>query len=268
MPHAPCLFYLWQMEASRNRIYEELLDARKQGLKKLAVLIDPDKLRLGKLEQLIDISIHCKVDYFFIGGSLLVNSQLDQCLQMIRKKCAIPLILFPGNSYQISYHADAILFLSLVSGRNPDLLIGQHVIAAPYLKLSQLEILPTGYMLIEGGVGTTVLYMSNTTPIPTEKSDIAVCTAMAAEMLGLKLIFMDAGSGASKPVPTDMIASVRGAINIPIIVGGGIRTGKKVKENLSAGADVIVVGNAFESDPSLLIEIAATLHEHNVALNV
>ncbi len=256
------------MDTSRHLIYDDLLMTRKLGRKKLAVLIDPDKMRLGKLDQLIDISIHCKVDYFFIGGSLIVNSQLDQCLQIIRKHCQIPLILFPGNSYQVSYHADAILFLSLVSGRNPDLLIGQHVIAAPYLKLSPLEILPTGYMLIDGGVGTTVLYMSNTSPIPGTKSDIAVCTAMAAEMLGLKLIFMDAGSGASTPVSSDMIASVRGSVNIPIIVGGGIRSAEKVKENITAGADVIVIGNAFEHDPSLMIDIAATLHDHNVTLNV
>ncbi|MFZ1677021.1 MAG: geranylgeranylglyceryl/heptaprenylglyceryl phosphate synthase [Saprospiraceae bacterium] len=256
------------METGRNQIYTDLINARQLGKKKLAVLIDPDQMRMGKLDQIIDLSIHCKVDYFFIGGSLLVNSQLDQCLEMIRKKCPIPLILFPGNSYQLSYHADAILFLSLVSGRNSDLLIGQHVIAAPYLKLSQLEVLPTGYMLVDGGVGTTVLYMSNTSPIPANKSDIAVCTALAAEMLGLRLIFMDAGSGATKPIPSDMIAAVRGAISIPIIVGGGIRSAEKVKENLEAGADVIVIGNAFEHDPSLMIDIAATIHEHNIALNV
>ena len=223
---------------------------------------------MGRLEQIIDLSIHCKVDYFFIGGSLIVNGQLDQCLQLIRQQCKIPLILFPGSSYQLSYKADAILFLSLVSGRNPDLLIGQHVIAAPYLKLSPLEILPTGYMLIEGGVDTTVLYMSNTSPIPATKSDIAVCTAMAAEMLGLKLIFMDAGSGAAHPVPSEMIASVRGAVSIPLIVGGGIRSAEKVHENLTAGADVIVIGNALETDPSLLIDIAATIHGHNITLNV
>ena len=256
------------MDTNRNLIYAELVLARQLGRKKLAVLIDPDQMRMNKLEQVIDLSVRCKVDYFFIGGSLLVNSQLDQCLQMIRKRCHIPLILFPGNSYQLSYHADAILFLSLVSGRNPDLLIGQHVIAAPYIRLSPLEVLPTGYMLIDGGVGTTVLYMSNTSPIPSNKSDIAVCTAMAAEMLGLRLIFMDAGSGASTPVPTDMIAAVSGAISVPLIVGGGIRSAEKVKENLAAGADLIVIGNAFEQDPSLMIDSAATIHDHNVALNV
>jgi len=256
------------MDTSRTQIYTELTKARQLGKKKLAVLIDPDKIRLGKLDQLIDLSVRCHVDYFFIGGSLLVNSQLDQCLQMIRQRCQIPLILFPGSTYQVSNKADAILFLSLVSGRNPDLLIGQHVIAAPYLKLSSLEVLSTGYMLIDGGVGTTVLYMSNTSPIPSNKSDIAVCTAMAAEMLGLKMIFMDAGSGASIPVTAEMIAAVRGAVDVPLIVGGGIRSAEKVKENLDAGADVIVIGNALEHDPSLLIDISATVHAHNVTLNV
>ncbi|MBK9105330.1 MAG: geranylgeranylglyceryl/heptaprenylglyceryl phosphate synthase [Saprospiraceae bacterium] len=256
------------MDTSRTQIYTELTKARQQGKKKLAVLIDPDKMRLGKLDQIIDLSVRCQVDYFFIGGSLLVNSQLDQCLQMIRQRCQIPLILFPGSTYQVSNKADAILFLSLVSGRNPDLLIGQHVIAAPYLKLSSLEVLSTGYMLIDGGVGTTVLYMSNTSPIPSNKADIAVCTAMAAEMLGLKMIFMDAGSGASRPVSAEMIEAVRGAVDIPLIVGGGIRSAEKVAENLKAGADVIVMGNAFEHDPSLMIDIAATVHAHNVTLNV
>jgi putative glycerol-1-phosphate prenyltransferase len=256
------------MNTSQHHIYSDLLQARKEGRKKLAVLIDPDKMRLGKFDQIIDLAVRCKTDYFFIGGSLLVNSQLDQCLQMIREKCAIPLILFPGSSYQLSNKADAILFLSLVSGRNPDLLIGQHVIAAPYLKLSNLEVLPTGYMLIDGGVGTTVLYMSNTSPIPSNKSDIAACTAMAAELLGLKMIFMDAGSGASQPISSEMIESVSGAINVPLIVGGGIKTPEKVAENLKAGADVIVMGNAFEYDPSLMIEVSATIHAHNVALHV
>ena len=256
------------MNTGGNQIYSELVKARQLGRKKLAVLIDPDKMRMGKLDQIIDLSVRCHVDYFFIGGSLLVNSQLDQCLQQIRQQSHIPLILFPGSSYQLSNKADAILFLSLVSGRNPDLLIGQHVIAAPYIKLSSLEVLPTGYMLIDGGVGTTVMYMSNTSPIPATKSDIAVCTAMAAEMLGLKLIFMDAGSGATKPISPDMIAAVRGAVSVPLIVGGGIRSADKVEENLKAGADVIVMGNAFEHDPSLMIDISAAIHTHNVALNV
>ena len=256
------------MEPTRSHLYTDLAKTSKLGKKKLAVLIDPDRMRLGKLDQLIELSIHCRVDYFFVGGSLLVNPQLDQCLKLVRQKCQIPLILFPGNTYQLSPHADAILFLSLVSGRNPDMLIGQHVIAAPYLRQSPLEVLSTAYMLIDGGSGTTVQYMSNTTPIPSNKPDIAVATAMASEMLGLKMIFMDAGSGANRPIHTDMIAAVRSAVSSPLIVGGGIRTPEKVQENLAAGADVIVIGNAFESDPSRMIDMAGTIHLHNFALNV
>ena len=256
------------METSRNHLYTELIKARQLGKKKLAVLIDPDKLKLGKLDQVIEISVRCRIDYFFIGGSLLVSSQLDHCLKTIRQRCQIPTVLFPGNTYQLSNHADAILFLSLVSGRNPELLIGQHVIAAPYLRMSNLEILPTGYMLIDGGVPTSAQYMSNTFPIPAHKTDIAISTAMAAEMLGLRLIFMDAGSGANRPVSAEMIAAVRSAVNVPLIVGGGIRTPEKVQENLAAGADVIVIGNAFEHDPTLMIDMAGTVHSHNFALNV
>ena len=253
---------------NRNPIYQDLVNGKQLGKKKLAVLIDPDKLRVGKLDQVIEIAMGCRIDYFFIGGSLLVNSQLDHCLKTIRQKCQIPTILFPGNSYQISNHADGILFLSLVSGRNPDLLIGQHVIAAPYLRLSPLEVIPTAYMLVDGGVPTTVQYMSNTSPIPANKTDIAISTAMAAEMLGLKTIFMDAGSGATRPISADMIAAVSGAVSIPVIVGGGIRSAEKVQENLAVGADVIVIGNAFEHDPTLMIDMAGTIHSHNFALNV
>jgi putative glycerol-1-phosphate prenyltransferase len=251
-----------------NTLYNSFLSSLNQGKKKLAVLIDPDKIRIGKINHLIDLSIRAKVDYFFIGGSLIVNNQLDACLESIRDKCDIPLILFPGDSFQLSYRADAILYLSLISGRNAELLIGKHVITAPYLKVSPLEVIPTGYMLIDGGVPTTVSYISNTKPIPANKEDIAVCTAIAGELLGLRLIYLDAGSGAKNPVSSQMIESVRGAINIPLIVGGGIRTAENAKENIEAGADILVVGNAFEEDPSLVITIADVIHNHNVALDV
>lgn len=248
-------------------LYQELVAAKKAGRKKLAVLIDPDRIRLGKMDQVIDLSVRAGVDYFFIGGSLIVNNQLDECLQAIRDRCAIPMVLFPGDSFQLSYKADAILFLSLISGRNAELLIGKHVITAPYLKMSPLEVIPTGYMLIDGGVPTTVSYISNTSPIPQNKSDIAVCTAVAGEMLGLKCIYMDAGSGAREPISAEMIESVSGATDVPLIVGGGIRTPEKADENIKAGADVLVVGNAFEKDPSLIISIARTITNHNVAVN-
>ena len=225
-------------------IYKELLDSKHNAKKKLAILIDPDKLRLNSMDSVIKSAVDNQIDYFFIGGSLIVNDMLDNVLEVLKKESKIPLILFPGNSMQLSYKADAILFLSLISGRNPELLIGNHVISAPYLKLSPLEIISTGYMNIDGGVSTTVSYISNTNPIPKDKNDIAVCTAIAGEMLGLKTIFLDAGSGAKYPVSTEMISSIRGAVDVPIITGGGIRNPEKAYENVSAGADVVVVGNA------------------------
>lgn len=241
------------------KLYQQISEAAQSGEKKFVVLIDPDKLRLGKIKKLIELASETGVDYFFIGGSLVVNDMLDFVLKSMKESCNIPMILFPGNSFQLSYKADALLFLSLISGRNADLLIGKHVITAPFLKMSPLEIISTGYMLIEGGVSTSVQYMSNTIPIPANKDDIAMCTAMAGEMLGLKMIYLDAGSGAKKPVSESMISAVKGSINIPLIVGGGIHTPEKVAANVKAGADVIVVGNALEKDPELLRDMIAAV---------
>ncbi|HMU02056.1 MAG TPA: geranylgeranylglyceryl/heptaprenylglyceryl phosphate synthase, partial [Saprospiraceae bacterium] len=227
-----------------NTIYQQFLDAKNNGEKKFVVLIDPDKVRLGKIQKVLEMSVEAGVDYFFIGGSLVVNDMLDYVLKSMKEMCHIPMILFPGNSFQLSYKADGLLFLSLISGRNADLLIGKHVITAPFLKMSPLEIISTGYMLIDGGIMTSVQYMSNTSPIPANKDDIALCTAMAGELLGLKQIYMDAGSGAKNPISESMINTVSSAINIPLIVGGGISTPEKAAANAKAGADVIVVGNA------------------------
>jgi putative glycerol-1-phosphate prenyltransferase len=184
---------------------------------------------------------------------------MEEYLLLLRKNVQQPLVIFPGSPLQISSRADAILLLSLISGRNPDLLIGQHVIAAPYLKASGLEIIPTGYMLIDGGVSTTAAYMSNTQPIPPEKIEIAVCTAMAGTMRGLKLLYLDAGSGAQRPVSAEMIKAVRAAVDVPLFTGGGVRSPELAYTNLKAGADLLVVGNALEKDPGLLIEIAAAV---------
>lgn len=242
-------------------IYASLIEAKSRGEKSLAVLFDPDKLRLKKMDQTLELAIECGVDYFFIGGSLVVNNMLDALLNQIRQRCSIPLILFPGNSFQLSYRADAILFLSLISGRNAELLIGQHVISAPFLKMSPLEIISTGYILVDGGVMTAVQYMSNTYPIPTQKDDIAVCTALAGELLGLKMMYLDAGSGARTPVSEGMIEAVSGAISVPLIVGGGIRSPEKVAANFRAGADLLVVGNIVEQDPSAIREMAAAVKD-------
>ncbi len=248
------------MVNAQHTLLADLVAAKAAGRKRLAVLVDPDKLRTQRLEEVVDRSIDAGVDYFFIGGSLIVNNMLDRVLTGIKERCDIPLILFPGSSFQLSYRADALLFLSLISGRNPELLIGNHVIAAPYLKISPLEIISCGYMLVDGGTATTVSYMSNTTPIPSEKADIAMCTAVAGEMLGLKMMYLDAGSGARRPVPTELIEAVSSATSVPLIVGGGIRDPERARLNAEAGADVIVVGNAIESSPSLIGELAAAVH--------
>jgi len=228
--------------------------------KSFAILIDPDKINTTSIASLIDLAIAAKVDYFLVGGSLVVSDNLEACILPIKERCSIPIMLFPGSPSQISKHADALLYLSLISGRNADLLIGQHVISAPFVKKSGLEIISTGYMVIDGGAPTTVSYISNATPIPADKADIALCTAMAGEMLGKKLIYMDAGSGARKAISEEMIALVAANIEIPLVVGGGIRDAEKAYLNCKAGADLIVIGNAIEKDPSLIKEMAAAIH--------
>ena len=242
-----------------HQLYSNLQESKKKGEKKFAVLIDPDKLRLNSIDDIVKIAKEAKVDYFYIGGSLIVNNMLDEVISEIKAKSEIPTILFPGNSYQLSYKADGILFLSLISGRNAELLIGNHVISAPYLKISGLEVISTGYMLIDGGISTTVQYISNTTAMPNTKYDIALSTALAGEMLGMKQIFLDAGSGALNCVSAEMIAAVSSAVSIPVIVGGGIRTGEQAKAAVDAGADVIVVGNAIETNPELIFKISEAI---------
>jgi phosphoglycerol geranylgeranyltransferase len=239
------------------RVHEKFLSAGK----KLAVLVDPDKPTDDEIINLAKQAALAKVDIFFVGGSLLTNDNLDSCIKLLKANADIPVVLFPGNTYQLSSKADGFLFLSLISGRNAEMLIGRHVIAAPFLKLSRLEVISTGYMLIESGRPTTVSYMSNSIPIPSDKNDIAICTALAGEMLGMKLIFMDAGSGAANHVPIQMIEAVSGTISVPLIIGGGIRSADNAASIAKAGADVVVVGNVLENNPELLDEMSAAVHE-------
>lgn len=250
----------------KMHVYPSLVEKKKAGKKSFAVLIDPDKVSVSSLHEIINLAIQAKVDYFFVGGSLVISDHLDECIQQIKAACTIPVLLFPGSPSQVSRHADALLYLSLISGRNADLLIGQHVVSAPFVKKSGLEIIPTGYMVIDGGAATTVSYISNATPIPADKSDIAMCTAMAGEMLGMKLVYMDAGSGAKKPIPEEMIRTVASHIEVPLIVGGGIRDAEKAYLNCKAGADVIVIGNAIEKDASLIEEMASAIHQVHTSL--
>lgn len=248
----------------KTDIYSSLAENRHSGKKSFAVLIDPDKIEgESACMRIVNMSIENQVDYFLVGGSLITGNNFGRVVQLIKENTDIPVVIFPGSSMHIESTADAILFLSLISGRNPDLLIGQHVVAAPVLKRSNLEVLPTGYMLINSGQQTTVSYMSNTTPIPHDKTSVAACTAIAGEMLGLKLIYMDAGSGAEVPVSSKMINMVRKAVDIPLIVGGGINNAHKAARAYESGADMIVIGNGIEKNPALLIEVAELTNRYN-----
>lgn len=246
-----------------KQILQKLLNYKKKGHKAFAVLIDPDKIDLQSCSRLVNISLENKVDFFLVGGSLVTVPNLNQIIRFLKSNSNIPVIIFPGNNLQIDTSADGILFLSLISGRNPEFLIGQHVIAAPILKKSSLEIIPTGYVLVDSGQPTTVQYMSNTIPIPYDKPTVAACTAMAGELLGLKLIYLEAGSGAKRMVSNKMISMVRKSIDIPLIVGGGITSARMGMEALEAGADMIVIGNGIEKDFRLLIEVSERVAEYN-----
>lgn len=231
-----------------------------QGKKRLAVLVDPDTPDSSTLQTIIKNANEAKADFIFLGGSLLIKDALDECIDAIKRMTNIPVILFPGSIMQISGKADAMLFISLISGRNPELLIGSHVIAAPYIKQAKLETLPTGYILVDSGRQTTASYMSGSAPVPHNKPEIAACTAMAGEMLGQKLIYMDGGSGADNPISTTMIAAVRKSVDLPIIIGGGIRDAETAVSICKAGADIVVVGNATEQNPDLIKTIAQAVH--------
>ena len=248
-------------------VLSTLRERHKQGRKSIAVLIDPDKAEdSSRLNHLINLASENCIDFFFVGGSLVTTTNLSEVVRQIKDNVSIPVVLFPGNSMQIEPAADAILFLSLISGRNPELLIGQHVLAAPIIKNTKLEIIPTGYMLVNSGKITSVAYISNTTPIPEDKYSLAACTAMAGEMLGLQTVYMDAGSGAEREISPKMIASVRKVINVPLIIGGGINSSEKAIRAMEAGADMLVIGNALEKDPDLLTEVSDKIYEWNQRL--
>lgn len=245
-------------------ILKSLVNKKEHNVKSLAILIDPDKIKNEKsLGILLNICKNSDIDYVFIGGSLIVNDTLNEIVGYIKSKSEIPAILFPGSNLHIDKSADAILLLSLISGRNPDLLIGQHVAAAPIIKNSNLEVLSTGYILVGNDANTTVAHISQTSPIPTKKAEIAVCTAIAGEMLGMKLIYLDAGSGPKEEVPQEMIVQVKKSISIPLIVGGGINTTAKVYAAYRGGADMIVLGTAIEKKVNFVKEAAKIRDEMN-----
>jgi phosphoglycerol geranylgeranyltransferase len=243
-----------------RKVLDLIKTRRNSGIASLAVLIDPDFSDKNHLSELIHLCNKARVDFLFVGGSLVRLDRLDFVLDYISEHSDIPVILFPGDIHQISPKADAFLLLSLISGRNPEYLIGKQVLAAPMLKRSGLEIISTAYMVVDGGAPTTVSYMSNTFPLPNDKPGIAASTALAGELLGFQVSYLDTGSGAQRMVHPDIIKAVRKETNNPIIVGGGIRSSEMALQLVKAGADVIVIGNAFEQNPELIQDIADSIH--------
>jgi phosphoglycerol geranylgeranyltransferase len=243
-----------------NAISHIVSAAKAKSKKLLALLIDPDKMQEEDLVHLVSEANSAAADLIFIGGSLITGAGLDNCIDTVKKHTKIPVVLFPGSIMQVSPKADALLFMSLISGRNPDLLIGNQVISAPYIKKINLEYLSTGYMLVDCGQSTTAIYMSGSAPLPYNKPEIAACTAMAGDMLGLSQFYLDGGSGADKTVNPEIVKAVRAAVDKPIIVGGGIRNAEQAKTICEAGADIIVIGNVTEENPAIIKEIASTIH--------
>jgi len=244
-----------------GKVLQDLDAARRTGRKQLAVLIDPDFGQdEARLEHTVQRACMAKADLIFVGGSLLTTAAFDRCVRRVKEWSDRPVVLFPGSPAQLSSHADAVLFLSLISGRNPELLIGHHVTAAPMVKALGIEAVPTGYMLVDGGKPTTVSYVSQTLPIPHDKPGIAAATALAGSYLGLRTIYLDTGSGAQRTVSPAMISAVRTQVDLPIIVGGGIRDVGTARALCEAGADVLVVGTAFEEDPEHIFAMSEAVH--------
>ncbi len=245
-----------------NRLLDDLVGLRPRGRKALAVLLDPDDFEPGRVRHLLHLTRQHPVDFFLVGGSLVFTEHQAALIALLKAEAPqVPVVLFPSHALHIDPAADGILLLSLISGRNPDFLIGQHVVAAPRLRQSGLQLLPTGYMLVDSGRPTTASYISSTTPLPHDKPAIAACTALAGEQLGLRLMYLDGGSGAQHPVSAAMIRAVREAVDTPLIVGGGLNTGEKVYAALTAGADLVVVGNHIERDANFLAEAVAAVRE-------
>lgn len=231
-----------------KNIYSEILKAKSEKKKLLAILLDPDKIIWEAIDDLVLKINQSPATHIFIGGSLVFSNKIDELILKVKENCNLPVVLFPGNPSQISNEADAILFLSLISGRNPDYLIEHQVKAVPILKKTNLEIISTGYILIEGGNQTAVSKISQTNPIFRKNRQEVLHTAQAGEMLGNKLIYLEAGSGANLSVPCEIIELVSKNIEIPLIVGGGIKSQNEIQKAYDFGADLVVIGTAFEND--------------------
>ncbi len=242
------------MECEKVNCYQYILDAIAKGRKLFTILIDPEKCDSKKLEQYANAINANPVDFVFVGGSQMQCS-VTETVSFLRSRLSIPIVLFPGNALQFAENSDAILLLSLISGRNAEFLIGQQVKASKMLKKSAIEILPTGYVLIDGGRESATEKVSKTQPISATDTELIVATALAGEQLGLRLIYLEAGSGALAPVSKEVIAAVHAELSVPLIVGGGIKTREDLLAAYASGADMVVVGNALEENPNKLSEI-------------
>ncbi len=243
------------MQKNKN-IYPSIIDNTRNGIKMFGVLIDPDKQNVRELIETVQICNNSAVDFFFVGGSIITSGDMKKTTRLIKENSTKPVIIFPGNPDQITEYADAILFLSLISGRNPEFLIGHQVTAAPMIKKLDIEVIPTGYLLVDCGTTTTAIYVSDTNPIPHSNAEIAANTALAGEYLGLDLTYIDGGSGAKKCISNKMIAKTKAAKSGPLIIGGGIRTAQAAHEIYKSGADIIIVGNGAEENRNLITEIS------------
>lgn len=237
-----------------HKIYQEILAAKENSQKLLAILLDPDDIKLEILDVLISKINHSPATHIFVGGSLVESNKIGEIIQKIKQSCSLPILLFPGNPSQISKYADGILFLNLISGRNPEYLIEHQVNAVPIIEKTILEVISTGYILVENGKQSAVERVSQTKPLDRNDLEYVCQTAKAGEYMGNKLIYLEAGSGAEKPIPLEMIKSVSNKINIPLIVGGGIRTKTGIENAFKAGADLVVIGTAFENNPNFFEE--------------
>jgi phosphoglycerol geranylgeranyltransferase len=253
----------------KNKVGEKLQAITNSGRKGIAWLIDPDDFQsVQRFESQLQEAKKLKIDFFFLGGSIIQQNTVSEIIRLIKMISPdIPVVLFPGNTLQYSPLADGILFISLISGRNPDLLIGQHVNLAPLLEKSEMEVLPTGYMLIDGGQTTSVHYMSQTIPLPNHHPELSVATALAGKFLGLQYFYLDAGSGAPNPVSAEIIKAVKIKVKAPLIVGGGLNNLEKIKSAFLAGADLVVIGNGAGKSINLLNEVSEFLDSIRIMAN-
>lgn len=243
-------------------VLSQLTDIRMKGLKRLVLLVDPDNSH-DQIRDVAENALLHGIEWFLVGGSLLTTGHTTDCVNLLKNLGAKHVVLFPGHEIQIVEEADAVLFMSLISGRNPEFLIGKHVSAAPWVKKAGLEAIPTGYMLVESGKMTSALYMSQTIPLPSDKPDIAAATSLAGELLGLKLFYLDAGSGAMQPVRSEIISRVKDSVSGPLFVGGGITSAEKAAATWGAGADFVVIGNGVFNDIEILGKMVQVCNQIN-----